>query len=61
MRRENWIKADTCTPENGTEVLVYDETFGVLVAEHTQGYGWDSHEYGNLERVTHWMWLVLPK
>ena len=60
MRSEDWINASTCTPEDGHEVLVYDDAFGVLVAEHQQGYGWSNYEHGFLERVTHWMWLILP-
>jgi hypothetical protein len=60
MRAEDWIDATCCSPQEGTEVLVYDDANGVIVAEYSKTYGWSCVDYGYLENVTHWMWLALP-
>lgn len=61
MRKEDWIRADQGLPNEGEDVLVYDDCFGIVVADYTKENGLHSYECGNLEQVTHWMPLILPQ
>ena len=60
MRKEDWIKVEDREPESHDTVLVYDDKYGVLVADYDPFWGFNSYEHGYLDRVTYWMELVLP-
>lgn len=60
MSKSKWINVQDRLPENGEDVLAFDENFGLSIAWHEDELGiWKSHEIGLLLYVTHWM--KLPK
>ena len=60
MKERDWIKVEDRVPESDDSVLVYDDTYGVLVADYDPFWGFTNYEHGDLDHVTHWMELVLP-
>lgn len=62
MKAEDWIKVEDKMPEVDTDVLVYDDFNGIIMAYYDKEEGWMSPEYGllNQEDVTHWMPIVSP-
>lgn len=61
MKASDWIKVEDILPQEYTDLLVYDDMQGVLVATYEKHAGWVSYEHGVLEAVTHWTPLELPK
>lgn len=60
MKLKDWILAADRLPETNIEVLVYDDAYGIQVANYER-YCWVSYEHGILEHVTHWQPLALPQ
>ena len=62
MKATDWIKVTDELPQNyETDILVYDDREGVIIADYDESHGFSHYERGYLENVTHWMPLVLPE
>ena len=60
MKATDWIRVADILPKHDEDVLVYDDNYGIQVASYDDE-GWVSYERGELEAVTHWQPLELPK
>lgn len=60
MKEKDWIKVEDREPESHDTVLVYDDKYGVLVADYDPFWGFTNYVHGYLTSVTYWMELVLP-
>lgn len=61
MKTSDWISVADRMPQDCEDVLVYDEMHGLTIADYEEGYGWTSFEGGELQNVTHWQNIELPK
>lgn len=60
MSKSKWINVQDRLPENGEDVLAFDENYGFSIAWREDDIDtWYCQEIGILTGVTHW--LPLPK